>query len=245
MITQELIIDAQPKTHNFDNYKFRCSSLGYLMTDPRSKSEVISETTKTHLMDCYVAAVFNRRSDIQSKFLEKGNLVEENSIDLYSAYKADFFKKNDQRLSNEYISGTYDLLIEEEDEPIIVDLKSSWDIYTFARSMKSENKMYYWQVQGYMALTGVKRARVAYCLVDTPDPIIDRELRKALYQSGLPESSEEFVNYCEELRAFYKYSDIPQSKRVFEREYQYSEEDIERLYQRIVDCRRYLNEINW
>ena len=185
---------------DFSNYKFRCSSLGHLMTESRSKSEPISETTKTHLIDCYVSAVFNRRSELTSKFLEKGLTVEENAIDLLSAIKKEFYVKNEDRFANDFIQGTPDIVI--KDESLIIDIKSSFDIFTFARSQKAENKMYYWQLQGYMWLTGCTNAELAYCLVDTPDIIIDREIKRALYQSGVSETSEGFKAYQEEMRAY-------------------------------------------
>lgn len=246
-MNQELILTQNgiDSKVNFDNYKFRASGNGNLMTEARSKSEPLSETTKSYLMECYVAETFNRKQDITSKFLEKGNLVEENAIDLYSLVKSDFFKKNDEKLSNDFICGTPDIITQEENDKIIIDIKSSFDIYTFAKSMKAENKMYYWQMQSYMHLTGAKKAIIAYCLVDTPDLIIEREIKKAAYQSGLSENSSEFIDYANEMRAFYKYQDISKEKRVFERTYDFNQEDIDKLYQRIIECRTYLNQINW
>lgn len=228
---------------DFSNYKFRCSSLGHLMTESRSKSDPISETTKTHLIDCYVSAVFNRRTELTNKFLEKGLMVEENAIDLLSAIKKEFYVKNEDRFSNDFIQGTPDIVIKEES--LIIDIKSSFDIFTFARSQKAENKMYYWQLQGYMWLTGCTNAELAYCLVDTPDIIIDREIKRALYQSGVSETSEGFQAYQEEMRAYHKYADIDKSKRLFIKKYQFNQSDIDLLQSRILECRNYLNNINW
>jgi hypothetical protein len=151
---------------NFNNILFRCSSLGYLMTESRVKSDPISETTKTHLIDVYVQNKYGRQSDISNKYIQKGLMVEEDSITLYSRVKKTFFKKNEQHLSNAYIKGTPDLFtgieIKQADE--VLDTKSSWDIYTFFRvHTQPLNKMYYWQVQGYMALTGAKRSKA--CLL--------------------------------------------------------------------------------
>ena len=228
---------------DFSNYKFRCSSLGHLMTESRSKSDPISETTKTHLIDCYVSAVFNRRTELTNKFLEKGLTVEENAIDLLSAIKKEFYVKNEDRFSNDFIQGTPDIVIKEES--LIIDIKSSFDIFTFARSQKTENKMYYWQLQGYMWLTGCTNAELAYCLVDTPDIIIDREIKRALYQSGVSETSEGFQAYQEEMRSYHKYADIDKSKRLFIKKYQFNQSDIDLLQSRILECRNYLNNINW
>lgn len=246
-MNQELVLTQNgiEKKVDFSTYKFRSSQSGNLMTEARSKSEPLSETTKSYLMECYVAEVFNRRQDITSKFLEKGLQVEEDAITLYSTFKNDFYLKNEEKLSNDFICGTPDIIHGEGNDKVIIDIKSSWDIYTFAKSMKAENKMYYWQVLSYMALTGAKKATIAYCLVDTPDNIIEREIKKALYQSGISENSDGFIDYANEMRAFYKYADIPKEKRVFERTYDFNQEDIDKLYQRIIECRTYLNNINW
>lgn len=232
---------------NFDNYKFRASGVGNLMIEPRSKSELLSETTKSYLLECYVSEVFGRRKDITSKFLEKGLAVEENAIDLYSEFTKDFYSKNEIRFGNDFIKGTPDIVVYNDygEATIIIDIKSSFDIFTFSKSMKEENKMYYWQLQAYMALTGAKEAILAYCLVDTPESIIDREIKKALYQSGLDANTESFKQYSDEMNLFYKYSDIPKNKRVFTKHYSFDQSAIDSLYSRIKDCRNYLNSINW
>ena len=228
---------------DFSNYKFRCSSLGHLMTEARSKSEYLSETTKTHLMECYIGAVFNRKKDLTNKFLTKGIEAEESSIDLLSITQKDFYIKNETRFSNDFIQGTPDIVI--EDQSLVIDIKSSFDIYTFAASQKAENKMYYWQLQGYMWLTGCNKAWLSYCLVNTPDAIIEREISKALYQSGVSENSKEFQEYAEEMRAFHRYEDIEKSKRIFIKNYDFDSQAIEKLQERILECRNYLNNINW
>jgi hypothetical protein len=78
------------------------------MTESRTKND-LSETTKTHLIDVYVANRYGRQEDIQSKFIEKGLAVEEDSITLYSRIKKDFYKKNEDHLKNSWIKGTPDL----------------------------------------------------------------------------------------------------------------------------------------
>lgn len=165
--------------------KFRCSSLGYLMTKPRSKSELISESTKTHLIDVYVSNKYNRFIEISGKQLDKGNEVEEDSITVISRITKTFFKKNEESLENEYIKGTPDLYIGNSilEAEVIRDAKSSWDVYTFNRTKhKSLFDNYKWQMVGYMALTGAKEAYVDYCLNNTPYHILNGELMKESYK---------------------------------------------------------------
>lgn len=228
---------------NFDNYLFRASQVGLIMTDARSKSEPLSETTKSNLLEIYVSECFNRKKDITSKYLEKGLTVEDDAITLFSIVNNNFHIKNEERFKNEFICGTPDIVDVEENT--IIDIKSSYDIFSFAKSRKEENKIYYWQLQSYMDLTGLKKATLAYCLVDTPQLIIEREIKKALYQSGLSEDSASFLKYKVEMESYHKYEDIPKSKRVFVKNYNYDSEAILKMQERIIECRNYLNNINW
>lgn len=235
---------------NFDNTLFRCSALGNLMTEPKSKADKeagnLSEGAKTHLIDIYVANKYNRQSDINSKYIEKGLMVEEDSITLYSRVKKEFFKKNTQHLHNEFIKGTPDLFkgleITEADE--IIDVKSSWDIYTFFRTLtKDINSIYYWQMQGYMALTGATIARVAYCLIDTPEILINDEKRKLMYKMGAATSeNEDYQKACEELDRAMTFGDIPMEERIIEFKVERCEQDIKDLYTKIKKARTFLNE---
>lgn len=233
---------------DFSNTLFRCSSLGYLMTEPRNKGDKeagkLSESAKTHLIDVYVSKKYDRRSDIQNKYIQKGLLVEEDSITLYSRVTKTFHKKNEMPLSNEFIKGTPDLYIGDsiDKASFIIDIKSSYDIFTFFRNHNNElNSLYYWQVQGYMDLTGATSAAVVYCLVDTPDVIINDEKRRLMWKMGIAtDENEDFKQACEELDRLMTYSDIPMNERVIEFFVERNQEDIDRMHQRVIKGREYL-----
>lgn len=236
---------------DFSTTLFRCSSLGHIMTEPKEKTKKdagdLSESAKTHLMDVYVSRKYGRRTDVFSKYLEKGLAVEEESITLYSRVKKEFFKKNDQHLTNEYIMGSLDLYKGKSilEATRVVDIKSSWDIFTFFRNItKPINKDYYWQLQGYMALTGAKESTLAYCLVNTPELMILDEERKLMYRmnAGTYENPE-YIEACSELRKLAEYDDIPMSERVIEFTVERNDEDIERMYKKVQKCRSFLNEL--
>src|ERR1051326_1890458 len=138
---------------DFSNFKFRCSSLGHLLTEPREKAKAgqLSESAKTHMMDVYVSNKYGIQDDISNKYVEKGLSCEEDSITLYSRVNKVFFKKNTERLFNDFIQGEPDLFSGESIKTAqkIVDIKSSWSIYTYLRTFtKPVNNMYYWQGQG-------------------------------------------------------------------------------------------------
>lgn len=223
----------------------RCSSIGYIMTDPRSKSEMISETCKTHLIDLFVAEKYDRHTDTFNKYMDKGLQVEEDSITLYSLVKRRYFKKNDRRLSNDFINGEPDLFdgLEIEVADTIIDIKSSWDLYTFFRAKHSPvNKQYWWQLQGYMALTGAKKAVLAYCLVNTPEVIISDEKRRLMYRMAVAtDENPEYIRACEEIDHNMRFDDIPKEDRVHEILIERDDEAIGKIYDRVIQCRLYYN----
>ena len=231
---------------DFSSTLFRCSSLGYIMTEARSKTEPLSETTKTHLIDVYVANRYGRQEDIQNKYIEKGLAVEEDSITLYSRIKKEVFFKNEQHLSNSWIKGTPDLYTGANiyAADTITDIKSSWDIYTFMRVLTKEvNKQYYWQLQGYMDLTGARSATLAYCLVDTPQQLIEDEKRRLMWKMGCAtDESPLFIQACEELQRSMTFGDIALHERLIEFKIERNDADIMRMHQRVEACRQWLNE---
>lgn len=230
---------------NFDNYQFRASSIGALMTDSRTK-EPLGETAKAKLLEVYLKEVYGRDKELINKYINKGLQVEEDSITLYSRNKKTFFKKNEERLSNEFICGTPDLF---EGETIqkateIIDIKSSWDIHTFFGVMtKAMNKNYIYQLQSYMALTGAKNAKLVYCLVSTPMPLILDEIKKLQWKMGVsdPDANEVFKQAASYLESSMQYDDIPMEERFIEFTLERNENMIDSIYERVKECRKFLN----
>lgn len=206
----------------------------------------LSETTKTYLKQLYREKKYGRRKDIISKFLEKGLAVEEESITLLSQVEKTFYKKNESYLSNEFICGTPDLFIGEsiDKAETIIDIKSSWDLFTFPFQDDKINPTYYWQMQSYMSLTGAKNAILAYCLVDTPQPLIYKEWQNFRYKSGiLDETNELALQALEAIESLAKYDDIPLEERIIKFNIKRNDLDIERLNKRVLECRNYIKSL--
>lgn len=249
---------------NADQILFRASSSGYLMTDARSKSETLSETTKTHLVDVFVSAKYNRHEEIHGKFLEKGNEREEDSCTLLSRILKRKFVTNTMGLKNEFIKGTPDIFIGEAinkaDE--IIDLKTSWSAHTFFRAKNSElNKMYKWQLICYMALSGASKCTLAYCLVNGTAKLIEDEKRRLSYQllseeKYISECKQIEINHIFDLQHFrsenpgfvfhnelseWKY-DMDYKERFHSISFERDDEEIKKLYSRIAEARIWMNQ---
>jgi hypothetical protein len=222
---------------DFSTYKFRCSELGLLMVNPRSKKEKLSKTTMSALDDIYIREVWGRDKDISSKYLDKGNYTEEDSIDLLYKKYGKLFIKNKEHLSNDFITGTPDIIDDE-----IYDLKSSWDIWTF-RASDGSNKDYFWQGLGYMWLTKRLKFRLAYCLNDTPEHLVVGEQKRAVYGAGQDPESIEGMETMEKVEKNLIFKDIPWEKRIKVFEYDFNADLVEQLKTRIMDAREYLNTV--
>ena len=167
--------------------KFRCSSLGKLMTEPRSKSEgVLSVGAKTYIRELAAQEIFGVEFEVSSKAIEKGIEVEGDAIDLLNSVRGLSLFKNTERKSNEFITGECDLFDAEAKRGH--DIKSSWSIATFPITVADcEDRLYEWQMRGYMALWDAVEWEVNYCLVDTPDRLIGFEPMHLHVVSHLPE----------------------------------------------------------
>lgn len=150
-------------------HKFRASSLAEIMTDPKGKDEVLSVGAKTAVMKLAKELVYGYDEEISSKYMEKGILVEDQSIALYNEVFFTNHQKNIVRMSNLWITGECDIFTPEK----IIDIKSSWSLATFpVTSDAGKDKGYEWQGRAYMWLWDVDQFEIAYCLVNTPDELI-------------------------------------------------------------------------
>lgn len=159
-------------------HKFRASSLADIMTEPKSKSEVLSVGAKTVIEKLAKQIVYGYDEEVSSKAMEKGILVEQQSIDLYNEVFFTNHAKNTVRKTNDWITGECDIVTPSK----IIDIKSSWSLSTFpATAARGEDKTYEWQGRAYMWLWDVDQFEVAYCLVNTPDELIGYEQQELHY----------------------------------------------------------------
>lgn len=221
---------------NFNNYKFRASSVGKLMVNGRSKSDPLSETTKTYLKELWIEEVFKRKRELSNKYLEKGVLVEEESISILSRVDKKFYTKNTEHFENDFIMGTPDIT-----KPELIDIKSSWDIWTFADADGS-NTAYYWQLQCYMGLLDVDTGRLSYVLTNSPEHLIFNEINKRCYIENADDDRR--LEIEQEVTRSMTFDDIEIEKRVKSFNFSREREDIERMYKRVMECRNYLNNLS-
>lgn len=225
----------------FDNYKFRASAIGKIMTEGRSKGDLLGETCKAYLLECYISEVYGRKKDFKNKYIEKGLAVEEDSLTLYSRCTKKVYFKNQEHLKNDFVCGTPDIIDDD-----IIDIKSSWDIFTyFSVFHRPLNKDYIYQLQTYMALTGKKNSKLVYCLVNTPESLISDAKWKLAREMGVLDNAAhpEYIKACAQIDKEMVFDDIPMKDRYIEFGIPYDQNVMQTVYDRIVICRDFLNKL--
>ena len=192
----------------FDDYKFRCSSLGKIV----SKSGKLTDTTKTYLNELFIQEVYGVRKEVRTKYFEKGVFEEESGITLLNQtlHPGKLLLKNKERKSNEYIHGEADCIV----DGIVYDIKNAWDLFTFAKAGLSHD--YYWQLVGYMMLWELDKARLFYCLNNTPDHILIDEEKRLFWNNQhiyTTMESPDYLRACTELRILHNYDSMPVEER--------------------------------
>jgi hypothetical protein len=230
---------------NWNETLIRASSVGYLMTEPVSKADkeagVLSKTAQKHLIEVYIAEKYGRKRDIQTKQMKKGVEAEQDSIDLLSMYLKLPFSKNEERFKNDFITGLPDII----NGDTIIDIKSSYDLWTFLGNIPDKlDNLYYWQMQSYMWLTGTKNATIAYCLVNTPESIIEQEKFYLLKKMDvISEESPEFIKEAMKVEFNMTFDDISINERILTFNVNRNEDDILRIENKVLKARTFLQEL--
>lgn len=234
------------KVTDFSSYKFRASSLGKLMCNGRKKGE-LSETTKSYLLEVFIKEKYGRERDYSNKYMDKGNYAEQTeSLDILSDHYGKLILSKDlnsEPVSNDFMTGTPDIL---KIKDKVVDIKSSWDMITFAQADGS-NRDYEWQLWAYMWMTGRRKADLAYCLTDAPLWMIENEHKRKMYNFRHLEGTDEYQELFDFWWAFYeknmKFDDIPINDRIKVFTFDFDKERIPLVKKRIQECREYLKTI--
>ena len=216
--------------------KVRCSALGQVMTNSRKKGE-LSKTAQSYLKKCLKEELYDTRITFSNKYTEKGIEMEEEAIELVAdRYDLGFLDKNEEHFSNEFITGTPDVITSDT----VRDIKCSWSLDTFpAFEEDIPTKDYYWQLQGYMWLTGKDVAYLDYCLMDTPALLIDSELKRLEFSKG----SELTEDQADEAIKQLTFSRHEPALRVKTFRVERNEEEIEAIKARVNECRTYINNL--
>lgn len=150
--------------NNMNEFKLRASAGGKLATAPRNKTEALSETAKSYLKEWLIEKNYGYKKEIQNKYIERGLADEDLAINkAIEDLNLPFVLKNEEQFENEYFTGTPDLILDD----CVLDIKCSWSCFTFPIfETEIPTKDYFYQLQIYMHLLNVSKAKLVYVLLD-------------------------------------------------------------------------------
>ena len=181
---------------------FRCSSIGKLMTEPKSidpalitpdvqtiidsrkrsdddkavlealKLRTLSEGAKTYIRELVRQEIWGVDFEVSSKYTDKGLAVEAEGLALLNRVRGLALVKNAERRDDGLITGESDT-VDLGPRRCGHDLKCSWSLQTFPAFVRDcEDSLYAWQMRGYMRLWDLDRWEVNYTMVDTPEDLL-------------------------------------------------------------------------
>lgn len=216
--------------------KIRCSALGRLMTAPRNKTELLSQTTKSYIQELVLEQKYGIKKEFSSKYTDKGLQCEDEAITLVNdVLGLGFIYKNEERFNNEWITGTPDVNTNE----ILLDVKCSYEAHTFPFfETEIPTKDYFYQLQGYMWLTGKKEALLCYCLVNTPLEIVEDEIRREHWKHHKIDEDLEIRDFVQKKHNF---DYIPDDRKVKVFKIERDETVIWKIQEQVEQARIYFN----
>lgn len=233
---------------NWNEVKFRASSWGNLLSEPQSKADKeagrLGVTCQKELLKIYTQEKYGRKKDITTACMDKGKIVEANSIELFSLVEGVIYFKNEEPLENEWFTGHPDIFtgrdIKNADE--VSDIKSSWELDSFMpKLLEKPDKGYVAQLNVYYSLTGAQGGSIAYCLVDCPMEVLEGEKRKLLYAMNvISEESPEYKRAAAELERILTFPDIDYRERVIKKAVPRDEALIEEMKSKVPTFRQWL-----
>ena len=213
-------------------FKCRASAIGKILTNDRS-GKAMGETAKSYAKEWLIAEITGKEKDIKSKYLSRGNDMEQSAIDRVAKYYNCELEKNEINLENEYFTGTFDA----KTEIRVIDTKVPFDAFTFPFFVSVVDSDYYGQLQIYMELTGLKKASLCYCLENGSPEQIERlswQIAKEL------DKDEPDIDDWEEAEKRLSYDHLTNEMRIKVYEFDYDEDYIAKAKKRVLETREYI-----
>jgi len=217
------------------------------LLEPKKNDDPLSKGAKSYLKRLYGELKYGKWSASKekgNKYTEKGKIVQPEAILLCSELDDVLYEENFDRIQNEFLSGVPDAFLGKSirEAEYIVDVKSSWDFETFIENLDvSLNPLYWWQIQGYMELSGATKGDISYCLINTPDSILEEEKYKLIKRLDVVTTeSPEYRLKEAELVNNMTFNDIIPSERRLKFEVTKDQEAINKIYSKIPQAREYL-----
>lgn len=193
---------------------------------------------KTYCQDWLKGQLFDYQKIISNKYTQKGNIMEDESIDFIAEHLGyGFLVKNERYFDSEFIHGTPDVVLND----LVIDAKNSWDSSTFPLFENDIPTLDYdWQLQGYMYLADKPKAKLIYTLMDTPEHLIEKEARWYSLSQGFDDLDKDiYVKFHKNMT----YKNIPAKLKIKVYDIDRDDDKIKLVIDRVKMCREYIDQL--
>jgi hypothetical protein len=242
---------------NFDNIKFRASSWGNLLSEPQAKADKeagkLGLSCQKELLKIYRKEIWQwDEDDVYTVPMEKGTLVQTDSIFMYSKVQGQLFTENSEHLENEWFKGTPDVFLGETIRTAtqVDDMKNSCLLSNYTDKMvETVTPAQKCQLNCYYDLTGASGGNIVHALMSLPQEMFEKECEKVLWRmtnngEAATEYSPAYLEEVERLKKKWIYDHIPEEERIFIQPVPKDEELIEKMKQKVPRLREWLYEFH-
>ena len=236
----EAIPDEKKQMKSSQNKAEKIAKLAaeLIVLEQNKDVETLSQTAKSYLITVFIEEFYERRYPTDNKYFEKGTIQEEDAITLLQQtqdFGAIILEKNKQLFENDYIKGTPDIKLKR----LIIDTKCVWDLKCLFAKDEDITKEIYYQLQCYGLLTGINDLQVSFCLVDTPENIIQQEIKKAAYNNPF----KPFDEIEKEMYHLHTFGDIDPKNKVKSYQFELLPDFEMKMQRKVIAARKFLNKL--
>jgi len=209
------------------------NELEYKKTNP-----VLPQGAKTYVEIWLKEQLYARRQEMSSKYCDKGNVVEDDSLDFIGKMLSlGIVMKNDIEFENEYCTGTPDAILND----FIIDAKNPWDCFTFPLFDDTcPNDDYFYQAQCYMWLKKMQSYKLIYVLSNTPEHLIKKEFYYYAKANGYDLDD---VDAWNKIHDYHTYDNVDDKLKIKVFNIKRDDNVIKDIETRVLMCRKYVKEL--
>ena len=213
------------------------------------KLEILSKGCITTLVDVYSRYKYDKNEPtFQGEYvpsLMNGTLSEGASLKILSELDGVDYKLEKSVISNSYLSGIIDAYIGDKPKgaKVIIDVKTATSLQSLLVNLRKDVKpQYYWQMMGYLFITGADYGEVCHVLPSYHPTIIESELQKLKHRLSILELDEKELDIkCNRLIDSLTFDDIDIRKRVVRFRIEPDKKVFKQIKEKIKHCREWLS----
>lgn len=147
-----------------------------------SKKFKLSDSTKKELTRIVQFEKASRSKILYTKYMDKGLAKEKDARDLISEVLGVNLIKDPERKTNKWVTGERDVYHDD----LLIEIKTAYSFESFSNILlEKANEIYLRQNDSYMDLWGINEGLICHILVDTPNSLVDDEIRRLSYNEDI------------------------------------------------------------